>query len=486
MPTSNLKIPKAADQEIFYDAHRLKVAFRPRTKAPATDLRTTSLRVVVQAFGNVIEDRFFARGTDITFGSHRKNSVHVSIKGFADPVTLIRYEDTGHVKISVSPLMTGAIQNKDKIERLEDVAASDSGEGKLIYLSPGSKGVLQTEHILVYFEEILDPEKLLPIPFLKNISDPYLVRWVAISVALHLFLLLLLKFLPPGFFSFGKPPVVDKMEQGIEVKIDQQKFPPFTPKSKIGQMISRGPQGKEGEGARAGGAEGARGAGKPGRTGGGRKLTTRDVGRAGVLDFFNKGGSKNVFDSLLSEGSGISGAAQNLGMAPAEPGMQGGGQRYGKGLQGTGSGGGNKTAGIGEGLGTKNRGGLGAQGTGIADFGGGRDGVRVSAQIPDDEVVIAGTLSKEEVERVINNKMGQIKYCYEKELVKKPSLKGKIVTNFIIGLEGSVTRSVIKQSSMGDAAVESCINSVMRSLKFPRPGGGTVEVFFPFLFRVAG
>ena len=385
--------------------------------------------------------------------------------------------------------MTGAIQTNDKIERLEDMPSTESAEGRVLYLAPGSKGVIQSEHVLIYFEEILDPEKLPPIPLLKQLSDPYLVRWVAISVALHLLILLFIKFMPPGFFSFGKPPVVTDSEQGIEIKIDTKKFPPFVPKSKIGQMVSRGQQGREGEGARAAGEEGRRGAGRPGRTGGGKRsaLSQKDIGRSGVLDFFNKGGSKNVFSDLLGEGSGISGAAQNLGMAPAEAGIQGAtGKRYGKGLQGTGTGGGNKTATIGDGLGTKNRGGLGAQGTGLADFGAGRDGVRVSAQIPDDEVVIAGTLSKEEVERVINNKMGQIKFCYEKELVKKPNLKGKIVTNFIIGLEGSVTRSVIKQSSMGDPAVEGCINSVMRSLKFPKPGGGTVEVFFPFLFRVAG
>ena len=53
MATSTLKIPKSPDQEIYYDSNHLKVAFRPRTKGAGTDLRSTSLRVVVQVFGNV-------------------------------------------------------------------------------------------------------------------------------------------------------------------------------------------------------------------------------------------------------------------------------------------------------------------------------------------------------------------------------------------------------------------------------------------------
>lgn len=486
MAATNLRIPKTPDSEIYYDSNRMRVAFRPKEKQSKPYAGPTVLRVVVQVFGNVVEDHFFPRNTPITFGSGRANSIRIALRGAQDPFRLIQFEDTGHIKLSITTEMTGVIETKNTLQNLEDVDVVSSADGHILFLAPGSKGALQIDHVVVYFEEIPDPEKLAPISFLKHISDPYLLRWVAISVALHLFLLLLLKFLPAEWLSFGKPPVIEKMQTGQPISLDPKKFKAFVPMTKVGQMVSRGQQGREGEGARAAGEEGRRGAGKPGRTGGG-KLSKRDIGKSGVLDFFNKGGTKSSFSDLLGDSSGISGAVQNLGQAPAEAGIEGAtNKRYGKGLQGTGAGGGNKTANIGEGLGTQNRGGRGAQGTGVADFGTGRSNVVISAQIPDDEIVIAGTLSREEVERIINNKMGQIKYCYEKELVKKPSLKGKIVTNFIIGLEGSVTRSVIKQSTMGDANVESCISSVMRSLKFPRPGGGTVEVFFPFIFRVAG
>ncbi|MCB0308323.1 MAG: AgmX/PglI C-terminal domain-containing protein, partial [Bdellovibrionales bacterium] len=448
MGFAKLQIPKSKNSELYYDANELKVSFRPKkSEGDGKTLSATSLRVVVQVFGNVVEDKYFSRSTTIRFGSGRRNKIKVGLIGVSDRFSLITYKSNGEIQLLIPKHMTGVIQTPEKLESISNMDGSDKGESRLITLPPGSRGAIENQHITIYFEEIADPEKLPPIPILKQLSDPYLMRWVAVSVALHLSLLLLLKFLPPGFFSFGKPPAIEKSEQGIQVKLDPKKFPPFIPKSKMGQMISRGQQGREGEGARAAGTEGRRGAGKQGRTGGG-KLSKKDIGRSGVLDFFNKSGSKNIFGDLLGTGSGISGAAQNLGSAPAEHGIKGGGKRYGKGLQGQGTGGGGTTASIGEGLGTKGRG-AGAKGSGLADFGAGRSNIRVSAQIPDDEVVIAGTLSKEEVARIINNKIGQIKYCYEKELVKNPKLKGKIVVNFIIGLQGSVTRSSISQSSMG-------------------------------------
>lgn len=482
---TSFKIPKNNDSELYYDPNELKVGFRTKISKTPGVYQQTVLRVVVQVFGNVVEDRFFNKNTKIEFGSSRKKSIPVSLIGLADPFTLLDYQSSGNIHIMLSDQFTGVVQFKDKLLSLDELKAQFSGTTNGIPLPAGSRGCIENEHILVYFEEISDPEKLPPAPIFKSLSDPYLMKWIAFSIALHLMLLLFLRFAPAEWLSFGKPPVVTDAEKGIEVKIDPKKFPPFVPKTMLGQM-SRGQQGKEGEGERAAGQEGRRGAGKPGRTGGSGKISKKDIGRSGVLDFFNKGSSTGAFSDLLGEGSGIAGAVSNLGMAPGEAGIQGEtNKRFGKGLQGTGTGGGGRTASIGEGLGTKGRG-AGQTGSGLADFGSGRDNVRVSAQIPDDEVVIAGTLSKEEVERVINNKMGQIKYCYEKELVKNPKLGGKIVTNFIIGLQGSVTRSSISTSTMANPVVESCISSVMRSLKFPKPGGGTVEVFFPFMFRVAG
>ncbi len=78
-----------------------------------------------------------------------------------------------------------------------------------------------------------------------------------------------------------------------------------------------------------------------------------------------------------------------------------------------------------------------------------------------------------------------MKSCYERELKKDPTLKGKIVVQFTIGPMGRVTNSKIGSSSMRNAAVGSCILGRIRSWRFPKPEGGSVTVSYPFVFTAS-
>ena len=60
--------------------------------------------------------------------------------------------------------------------------------------------------------------------------------------------------------------------------------------------------------------------------------------------------------------------------------------------------------------------------------------------------------------------------------------KGKIVFEWVIELSGSVGVVRIKQSSLKDSSVATCIQALMRRWKFPKPQGGTVTVTYPFGF----
>jgi len=55
--------------------------------------------------------------------------------------------------------------------------------------------------------------------------------------------------------------------------------------------------------------------------------------------------------------------------------------------------------------------------------------------------------------------------------------------NFTIGKTGSVSSAKVQKSSVGSQAVNSCLVSVFKRLKFPKPkGGGIVIVKYPFVF----
>jgi outer membrane biosynthesis protein TonB len=160
-------------------------------------------------------------------------------------------------------------------------------------------------------------------------------------------------------------------------------------------------------------------------------------------------------------------------------GVQGG--AGGLGSRGSGLGGGGTASGLG-GMGNKGSGrGSSGYGTGKGSFGKKKEGGigRIGGQ-----PIILGALDKSLIDAVIKRNMRRIRYCYQRQLPKDPTLGGKIVVKFVISKDGSVSKASIRSSSMASPAVESCIaNKVFRTLKFPEPkGGGIVIVSYPFIF----
>lgn len=99
-------------------------------------------------------------------------------------------------------------------------------------------------------------------------------------------------------------------------------------------------------------------------------------------------------------------------------------------------------------------------------------------------------LTREEIQRVLKRVMPQIKYCYEKELNREPTLEGKITTNWSIAPTGAVSRTAIAALTMqkpGGDAVSACVTRILQRLQFPEPrNGGTVMVTYPFVFSSSG
>jgi hypothetical protein len=120
--------------------------------------------------------------------------------------------------------------------------------------------------------------------------------------------------------------------------------------------------------------------------------------------------------------------------------------------------------------------------------GGGRGGMRgrtsavptVSIGQPNAQ----GDLDKAIIRRYIKRNQQKIQYCYEKELLAKPSLAGTVMTNFLIKPNGNVSRAT---GNGVDPNVASCVADVIRNIEFPKPkGGGNVQVNYPFIFRLGG
>ncbi len=154
----------------------------------------------------------------------------------------------------------------------------------------------------------------------------------------------------------------------------------------------------------------------------------------------------------------------------------------GLGSRGGGVGGGGTALGLG-GLGTRGEG-RGIGGSGLIDLSGrGKDTTRV---VPGKTIVVGG-LSKEVIAKIIRSHQSEIKYCYEMELQKKPSLFGKVAVLFTIDGSGSVSEASVAETSLENSNTEQCMLARIRRWRFPEPqGGGLVTVNFPWVFKPAG
>ena len=167
----------------------------------------------------------------------------------------------------------------------------------------------------------------------------------------------------------------------------------------------------------------------------------------GIGGLLGRKGRQKGSAGLGSRGSGLGGGGTADGLA-------------GLGTRGIGSG----TAGYGRAGAT-----FGAAGEAIGSVGG--------------EPIILGALDRTVIDEVVKRHMNQIRYCYQRQLSKKPKLAGKIVVRFTVAADGTVSKAEIKSSTMNDELVENCIIGRFQRMQFPAPKGeGVIIVSYPFQF----
>jgi hypothetical protein len=193
----------------------------------------------------------------------------------------------------------------------------------------------------------------------------------------------------------------------------------------------------------------------------------------------------------LRDGSELDGLLGSTGLSPDLLGGLGGllgakGAQYGSrgfSSRGSGFGGGGNAYGIGGmgGVGTQGRyGGDGSYGNGDGLMKGKTEG---DIRNPGGDPIVIGQLDKAVVHAVVQRHLNNIRYCYQRELQRDPSMSGKVTVKFVIAGDGSVSSAETKSTTLHNSAVESCINGRFMRMEFPSPKkNGVVVVTYPFLF----
>jgi len=97
-------------------------------------------------------------------------------------------------------------------------------------------------------------------------------------------------------------------------------------------------------------------------------------------------------------------------------------------------------------------------------------------------VKIEGGMSREMVKRVIDQHLDEITYCYETALIANPSISGRIVFEWKILMDGRVGAIRIVSSNVNSHDIHDCIQSAIKTWRFPKPKGAEVVVSYPFVF----
>jgi len=100
--------------------------------------------------------------------------------------------------------------------------------------------------------------------------------------------------------------------------------------------------------------------------------------------------------------------------------------------------------------------------------------------------VESSACDKDALGHFINARKGSIQSCYETQLKRNPTLKGKLVVRFTIGTKGNVTEVSIDSDTMGSDEVASCVMNRIKTWKVPCTPDSETAVAFPFLFSSSG
>jgi len=92
-------------------------------------------------------------------------------------------------------------------------------------------------------------------------------------------------------------------------------------------------------------------------------------------------------------------------------------------------------------------------------------------------------IEKQDLDRVVKQRMGDIRGCFQRASQQDPNLAGEVVVRFQVTASGAIGSATIKRSSLQNSVVEACIREQFLKMVFPRPPGNKViQATYPLLF----
>jgi TonB family protein len=103
-----------------------------------------------------------------------------------------------------------------------------------------------------------------------------------------------------------------------------------------------------------------------------------------------------------------------------------------------------------------------------------------------DDYVADGLLDENAAAREVERRRAAIDHCFERALRRDPRLSGRVVVRFTIDGRGDVVDLDVASDTVGDRALRSDLERVLRSWRFPSPARGRMRLLVPLVFRPPG
>jgi len=432
------------------------------------------LQVAVIWRGQILGYRLLRRRTKVTVGSSKWATFATPRLGGQSKFLLLVPRRDGYV-LRLAPELKGDLVLGGTATSVTDVQSSEvdlaRGDRAKLNFADGSDLRIEIRWV--------EPPDHVPRP---RVDDPEMIQYMlGTSIVLGIFATILVFMWekePPRPPLALSPERVVKIEAPQAIEFQKQK-------KKEAEKAESDSKEKEGQMKRA-----KEKAGKLGRDDSKVKDTIIPKGREDILrEKVQKIGILSIMGKDKAPGSGLSKLfAQNNDVEQAIAGMQGARMQVGRGsgglsTSGSGPGGGGTGYGHIYGAGNLDTGGRGTHGKGrgpkLAERGEHEVSVGMGGGAGDTD----GSLSKEQINKVVRAHLAGIKYCYEKELQHKSSLAGGIDVFWVIQPDGSVSKANVKNTTMGDAAVEGCIVRQVKQWQFPKAPAQTTVGRYPFIFK---
>lgn len=471
---------RKSDEDLLPE--ELETAFEPASHA-------RELEVTVLWGDHILDVSNYAHPVVLTVGENPRNKYIIPSVGIGDEFPLVTVEEDGNASLAFTDEMNGTVRSRDQIYNLTDLKKEKfvrRSEGHyIIGLKQDDFAKLSIGPINFFILYVKPAPRILPPPFFER--DRLLLRTLIGSALLMLLLWVGVAFVPePKPVTIEMVPerfariIIKKRELPKDMVAAEQTVQGGSVKAEGGKPQE--PEGKVGKPEKADKQQPAQAmtpktkpvekVTKPSViTPDRRKVVDAQKAKSvGLLKAFSQSGIQKDLKDLLDKDPGFDAFGKSVSGLKGRTVEEAGGAG-GKGIKGVDVGGGGKTIGI-DGPSTK---GLGRGDTGeeIGEglYGPGRLGQKgeQSVSIIEENVQVLSGLPKDLINAVVQRHRSEIRQCYEASRQRNPGLRGKVTIAFTIQPSGIVSYATVKESTVGDGALESCIVSRVRTWIFPKP-----------------